>query len=287
MPWTNYHSHTFYCDGSHAPEYYIKQAIESNLPAYGYSSHAPIDFESDWCIADEKFKRYISDIHSIKNDYSKWIQVYLGLEIDFIPGVAGRHKHLLKNQELDYYIGSIHFIDQFADKTHWNIDTSKELFDKGLKNIFNNNYRAAATRFYELTWQMLQEDSPNVIGHFDKIKMYNNGNLYFNENDSWYKDLIEKTLLEIKNSEVIVEINTRGFYKYGQKELYPSSWIIEKLIEMDLPIMLNSDAHSPDEIVSGFHYAASELKKLGLKKLWILLDNEWKAAAFNENGLML
>jgi histidinol-phosphatase (PHP family) len=287
MPWTNYHSHTYYCDGAEAPENYIKCAIDKGLPAYGYSSHAPINFESDWCISDEDFTRYITDIRTIKEKHKGEIQTYLGLEVDFIPGVAGRKKHLLEDIELDYFIGSIHFVDQFADGTHWNIDTSKELFNKGLSTIFNSDFKKAATRFYELTWQMLEEEKPDIIGHLDKIKMYNNGAAYFNENDRWYKDILLNTIRKIKQSGTIVEVNTRGYYRYGQEDLYPGAWLIEKMIQQDIPIMLNSDSHAPGEIISGYKYAANELKNMGLKYLWVLLDDNWQAKPFDMDGIRL
>jgi histidinol-phosphatase (PHP family) len=287
MPWTNYHSHTHYCDGSDEPELYIKQAIKYRLPAYGYSSHAPINVKTDWCIADDKLQDYLSRVAAIKEKYHSDIQTYIGLEIDYIPGLAGRNKHILSDCKLDYFIGSIHFVNQFSDGTPWNIDSSKELFDKGLQEVFRGNYPKAAERFYEITWLMIEEDKPDVIGHLDKIKMYNKDNCYFNETEKWYRNLIDKTLDTVKQSGLIVEINTRGYYRYGQQELYPSGWIIEQMIAKDIPIMLNSDAHAPNEITAGFDYAANELRKTGLKVLWILLDNKWQAKSFSEDGLVL
>ncbi len=284
MPWTNYHSHTKYCDGSSEPEDYIAQAIHQNLNAYGFSSHAPVPFKTDWCIPDKLFSNYLKEITSIKEKYKSEIDVYLGLEIDYIPNISGRNRHILKDIPLDYYIGSIHFVDKFSDGTHWGIDTSLELFTKGFHKIFNADFKKTATRFYELTWQMLQDDKPDIIGHLDKIKMYNNQLKFFVGKEKWYVDLIDKTIFEIATNNTIVEINTRGFYKYGQNDLYPSDWIIHKLIAKGIPIMLNSDSHKPEEITSGFEYTANELQKMGLDKLWILLDNKWQERSFNQKG---
>ena len=286
MAWTNYHSHTNYCDGSNKPEVYIQSAIENKLRAYGYSSHAPINFETDWCIADNDFENYMREVKNIKKKYQSEIQTYIGLEIDFIPDFAGRHQHILTNCQLDYFIGSIHFVDKFADGTHWNIDNTKELFDKGLKEIFNNKFGKASERFYELSNQMIEEDKPEIIGHLDKIKMYNKNSFYFSESEPWYKKQVENTLNIIKRAGSIVEINTRGYYRYGQKDLYPSAWIVERMIDMDIPIMLNSDSHAPDEITAGFEYAATELNKLGVKKLWVLYNNKWQAKEFNNEGFI-
>jgi histidinol-phosphatase (PHP family) len=49
--------------------------------------------------------------------------------------------------------------------------------------------------------------------------------------------------------------------------------------------MLNSDAHHPDEIESGFPYAAGLLQEIGYKSLRILLDGRWQDRPFNEKGV--
>ncbi len=287
MPWTNYHSHTHFCDGSDDPELYIEYAIKQKMIAFGYSSHAPILFDSEWTIPDNKLDDYLEQVKSIKKKYADRIETYLGLEIDFIPGCSGRHSHILENLELDYFIGSIHFVESFNDGTFWNIDHNKKLFEKGLNEIFKGSFRAASDRFYELTRQMIEQDAPDVVGHLDKIKMYNSNRQYFSEDESWYKNQVEETLKAIKRSGTIVEVNTRGYYKYNQLDLYPSQWIIEKLAKKDIPIMLNSDSHEPHEVNEGFSYAAEKLKKAGVKRLWALIGAEWQAYEYNSDGLIL
>lgn len=284
--WANYHSHTHYCDGKTAPIAYIKEAIRLGLPAYGYSAHAPVSFPTNWCIADSRFDNYIHEVKSLKQKFKNEIEVYLGLEIDYIPGIAGRQRHLLQETQLDYFIGSVHFVDCLDDGRHWNIDTSFELFQEGLLNIFNNDFRKAATRFYELNREMITEEKPNIVGHIDKIKMFNAQGNFFSENELWYRNQIEQTISSLKNQNVIVEINTRGFYKYGQADLYPSQWIIKEMNDADIPLMINSDAHSPTELVEGMPYAAKQLKQIGVKRLHALIGSKWQEFEFNEAGLL-
>lgn len=287
MSWTNYHSHTRFCDGSDEPELYIENAIKQGMVAYGYSSHAPVGFNTEWTIPDDLLNVYLEKVGGIKEKYSNKIETYLGLEVDYIPGQTGRCQHLLKNIELDYFISSIHYVDAFEDGTHWNIDHNKEVFDKGLSSIFNGNFRKASERFYEITRQMIIEDTPDIIGHLDKIKMFNNGGQYFSESDKWYKDLVEETINIIKKSGAIVEINTRGYYRYKQEDLYPSQWIIEKLAKKDIPVMLNSDSHKPHELTEGFAYAASRLEAAGVKYLWALIGGKWSGFEYTSRGLVL
>ena len=271
-----YHTHTYYCDGAEAPEVYIKEAIKQGLTAYGYSSHSPVPFESDWNVPDDKLPNYIADVNAIKAKYSNEIEVYLGLEIDFIPGIAGRKRHILKDIILDYFIGSVHYVDKFEDGRYWNIDTSLELYKEGLEKIYKNDIKKAVIAFYENSRLMIEEDKPDIIGHFDKIKMFNTRVKFFDENESWYKDQIELLLRTIKKHNTIVEINTRGYYKYGQLDLYPSEWIIEKMAKMDIPIMINSDAHHPSEFNKGTDYAVGKIKNLGITQVYILKNFKWQ-----------
>lgn len=287
MPWTNFHSHTHYCDGKGLAKDYIKEAIAAGMPAYGVSSHAPINFKTDWCIPDEKFEDYLIEVEQARHEHENEIEVYLGLEIDYIPGLAGRDKHILNGSKLDYYIGSIHFVDTYDDGTPWNIDHKKELFLDGVSKIFKGNFIKASERFYEISCQMLREDNPDIIGHLDKIKMYNNNNELFDETDIRYRNQVEQLLNQVKESGTIVEVNTRGYYRYGQESMYPSRWILEKIVDMDIPVMLNSDSHEPKEICSGFEEAARKLKEIGVPKLWSLSNGIWKGYDYDESGLML
>jgi histidinol-phosphatase (PHP family) len=284
--WANYHSHNKFCDGSDEPLKYAEEAERLGFAAYGFSSHAPVGFETDWCLPDSKFEEYLTVIKNIKELYRSKMQIYLGLEVDFIPGFAGRSKHLVRNTQLDYYIGSVHFVDQFEDGTYWNIDTSYELFLKGLSEIFKGDFRMASTRFFEITRQMLEEDKPVIIGHLDKIKIYNKTGNFFNENEKWYKDQVDLTIDTIKRIGGIVEINTRGYYKYQQPDLYPGFWIVEKLAKRGIPLMINSDSHTPAEIAGGLVYAASKLKSLGIKEISALYNNKWNSYQFNEKGIL-
>ncbi|MBN1950808.1 MAG: histidinol-phosphatase [Bacteroidales bacterium] len=280
--WANYHSHTHFCDGTGPPEAYIREAIAQKFPAYGFSSHAPLPFETDWNVKAERLPEYIAEITRLKKKYARDIQVYMGLEIDYLPDGSDTRDYA----GLDYRIASIHFVDRFKDGTPWNIDTSAELFSKGLLEIFENDMRQAALRFWDLTRQMIEALSPDVIGHLDKIKMFNKNQAYFSEQETWYTGAVENTLDLIAEKQCRVEINTRGYYRYGQPDLYPGEWIIRRLAERNIPVVLNSDAHKPEEISQGMSYAAEIMQKCGIREVYALYDNSWKPFEYTREGIL-
>jgi len=81
--------------------------------------------------------------------------------------------------------------------------------------------------------------------------MYNR-NRYFSEESDWYVELIDETLGLIRENQCVVEVNTRGMYKKRSESLFPGPAILEKILELKIPITLSSDAHKPNELFAAF-----------------------------------
>ncbi len=211
------------------------------------------------------------------------MEIYAGLEVDYIPGVTGPRNF---SEQLDYTIGSIHFADTLPDGTPWEVDGPHNKFLEGLEKIFHNKIRDVVTRYFELTCHMLEDSPPTILGHMDKIKIQNTGHPLFQESDTWYREEVMKTIERITKSGTIVEVNTRGLYQKKSVTPYPSPWILELLHQKNIPVTLSSDAHHPDDLVNQFLETASLLKKIGFKKLSVLSKGEWKQFDFNETGVI-
>jgi histidinol-phosphatase (PHP family) len=280
--WSNFHTHSTYCDGKSTLEEHIAKAKNINLKSLGFSSHAPIPFDCKWCMKNENFDDYLISIRSLKQNQTS-LEIFAGLEVDFIPKIISPAQFTTK---LDYTIGSIHFVDAFEDGTYWEIDGSHTLFLDGLEKIFQNDFKAAFARYFELTRDMVRTSCPTIVGHFDKIKIQNIDNEFFNEQDDWYQQEVKKTLKEIKKSGAIVEVNTRGIYQKKTTDTYPSPWILELIYQENIPITLNSDAHHVDDLTNQFELTATLLNKIGFRKLHVLCDGTWKPFAFNEKGIL-
>lgn len=287
MSWTNYHSHCKFCDGTDQPYVYAEAAVDAGLVAYGFSSHAPTPFQNPWAMDVDNLRSYVREIKQLRDAWKNHIQIYCGLEVDYVPGVMGPKSLFIRNAELDYTIGSIHFVDAFKDGRSWEIDGTSKLFEEGLDAIFNGNVKQAVSRYFELTRQMVLEECPDIIGHIDKIKMQNTGNKYFSESEEWYKDEVIVTLDLIQHSKAIVEVNTRGIYKKKTTETYPSEWMLKEILKRNIPVTISSDAHHPSEITSEFEFAADLLKSIGFEYVYNLFDGKWRPFRYSKNGLAL
>jgi histidinol-phosphatase (PHP family) len=280
--WSNFHSHSRYCDGKGDLQDYVNAAKKNNLFTVGFSSHAPVPFDCKWCMKRERLQEYIKEIEALRKANTD-LEIYKSLEIDFVPGEVSPRDF---EDQLDYTIGSIHFVDRFPDGQPWEIDNTHLIFQEGLETIFNNNIRDMIHRYFELTREMVCSAAPDIVGHMDKIKMQNIDGKYFSEEDQWYQEEVEKTLNVIADANLIVEANTRGIYQKKTTSTYPSPWILEKVKKKNIRITLSSDAHRPEDLVNQFPSTAQLLLRMGFKTLTALTYGEWKQIPFNENGFI-
>jgi histidinol-phosphatase (PHP family) len=85
------------------------------MPAVGFSSHAPLPFPTDWTMTPELVPMYCAEIRELQAEFKDRIRVWLGLEIDYMPGLIAPHDQKFDPLKLDYRIGAVHFVGRFQD----------------------------------------------------------------------------------------------------------------------------------------------------------------------------
>ncbi len=287
MAWANYHSHSLFCDGKAAPEEFIKTAIARGFYAYGFTSHLHMTYPMSWHMKISRMDEYLVEISRLRSVYREKIQVYTGFEVDHIEGKWGFGSNGPGDRQPDYIIGSVHVINQYPDGSFFSIDGRPDDFFKGIRIIYRNDFHTALNDYFHRVREMLEIGKPDIVGHLDKIKMNNTVRPFFSEDDTWYRDQVEETLDLVVKRGCIMEVNTRGWYKHDPPMLYPGNWVIERAKSRNIPVMLNSDAHHPDDIDKGFSFAAGILKEAGYRSLRVMLDGKWQDRPFNETGILV
>lgn len=267
-----YHTHSYFCDGAMNPEDYVRAAVDKGFTAIGFSSHAPVLFETDWTMKPELLSDYIETILRLKEKYKNRIQVYAGLETDYYPnspdyrGMPG----------LDYTIGTVHFLYSKTKYRYMALDGTPEEFIETLDTTFYGDVEAMVTAYYSLYAEMIRKRPPDIAGHIDVLKKNNAGDRFFSEKSQWYRLAVETVLNEIKKQGIIVEVNTGGISRGYTTEVYPSVWILKMMREMEIPVVLNSDAHNPDWIDAYYDKALEMIKSAGYTTQRVLLDGVWQ-----------
>jgi len=277
MKWFNHHTHTTFCDGSKPPLDYVKTALEQDFSMLGFSSHAPLPFPNTFALKEERVDEYCQTIRSLSYEYAGQLEVYLSMEIDFIPGVLEDFDYWKKRAALDYVIGGVHLLVPPGKEPLWFIDGPRQqTFDEGLAELFGGDIKLAVRTYFDQMNLMVETQAPDVVAHLDKIKMHNQER-FFSVNDAWYLSMLDESLELIRQKGCIVEVNTRGIYKGRSNELFPNLTALKKIRELGIPVTLSSDAHAPEDLSKEFPTALQVIRTAGIRELMVFSFGKWKA----------
>ncbi|MHA1294396.1 MAG: histidinol-phosphatase HisJ family protein, partial [Promethearchaeota archaeon] len=203
----------------------------------------------------------LKTFNKLKKKYNQEINLRIAFEIDYFKNqedALNSHLNRIKNN-LDYILGSIHILDFQDGKGAWGFDDSRFLDDYefyGPDKVYFHYFKMEQSMINSKKFDF------DIISHLDLPKKFN----HRPENKEKINNEVFKTLELIKKKNLTVEINTSGLRK-NVKEQYPSNEYIQKMYELDIPILLGSDAHHPNEIAWEFKTIIKRLKKIGYNQL--------------------
>ena len=222
------HNHTKLCNHAEGEiEQYIKKAIQNKTKYFGSSDHAPMDFDLKYRMSFEQMKSYENDILNAKEKYKDKIDILLGYEVDYLEGhMDERVLHV----EVDYLIGSIHFLDD------WGFD-NPEFIGK----YENQDIDLIWQNYFDAVENMAKSKYFDIVGHLDLIKVFK-----YMPNKS-IVEIAKSALKAIKEADMTLELNVAG-YRKPVKEAYPSLELLKEAFKLDIPITFGSDAHKPEQV---------------------------------------
>lgn len=281
MNYTNYHSHTPFCDGRSTPEEMIESALHKGFFSWAFTSHAPVPFKTVWNMKAEDMEAYLNTISNLKAVYKDKLAIYTGLEMDYLPSIGWGYTDKTVIDALELKIGSIHFAGNFDNGEFWSVDGPMEEFRLGLHEIYGGDIKKAVKAFFEVSSQMVEAGGFDFIGHFDKI--YQHGRLWFNCKEEWYRKEVLDFLALVKQSGIPLELNTKSCMKHGI--FYPHLSFLGTINELNIPLVLNSDTHDSHLTDLGFAVAIDALKHAGIKSLLVKNNTQWEEVGFSNKGM--
>ncbi len=274
---SNFHSHCNFCDGRSFPEDFIKFAIKEGFRAYGFSSHSPLPFETFWNMSASDMDEYIAEIDRLKNKYKGEIEIYTGLEIDYLDESYNPAIPYFQNLPLDYRIASIHFLPirlPLKEENMVCIDGSVSEFKGNVEQYYGGDVRKIVEHYFSSMEKMIEIGGFDIIGHMDKIYMNSKFCDSFGISEDWFRNHVERILNLIAEHNYIIEINTKNFNR--KKETYPNKLFFQEILKREIPIMVNSDSHYPDLVNDGRNDVLKLLSEIGFRKTRELVGGKWK-----------
>ncbi len=274
MIFSNLHTHCWFCDGHASMEEFLRFAIAKGFDSYGISSHAPLPFDTKWTLKKDDYDDYRREHLRLKEKYADKIQFYVALEIDYLGDFSNAKNEYFKDKTFDYIIGSVHYVDKIPGGRFWNIFGTQEVFQEGLDNIFDGDIKAAMLRYFECEKEMIKLGGIDFIAHSDKLASRASKYEGFSINETWYKNAFGDMLQCVKDHNLKLEINTKSVEEKGTSSPHPQFYPLIR--EMQIPVVVNTDAHNPDNVDSGLRKTYQLLKQAGFKSINVFYDNKWQ-----------
>jgi histidinol-phosphatase (PHP family) len=236
-------------------ERYRAAASEAGIAELGVSEHV-YRFQQALTIWDHAFWRQyaIDDIDAYCSFVREQTDLRLGLELDFIPGREDRTANLIDRLDLDYVVGSVHFLGDLAvddDDYDYDIWQSGRSPEEVWRRYFETLAQAALSGLFD------------ILAHPDLVKVWGGSRpLPAGDLRRYYEPAIEA----IAESAIAVEVSTAGLRK-PVGEIYPAPAFLAASLEAGAVVALSSDAHLPEQVGFAYDQAIALLGSLGVAEL--------------------
>ena len=265
---SDYHIHTPLCGHAvGAPRDYVLAAQRARLAEIGFSDHNPMPTQfDDWRMAPDQLQEYVALIEETRREFPDY-PIRLGLECDFIPGYEGHIRALAQQAPWDYLIGSVHYITP-----DWDVDNPKHL-----KRWNAQPVEETWAAYFAAYARMAESRLFDFLAHPDLVKKF--GHRPKGDLSRFYLPALDA--MEAAGS--VFELNTAGLRK-EVREIYPSLEFLQEARRREIPIVINSDAHAPEEVAFGFDQAYALACKAGYTKLMRFAGRKGSAVEMKTSG---
>lgn len=250
------HIHTnFSQDSSALPETQIDQCLLLGMKELCITDHHDYegDAKEDSFVLD--FDAYLPYMRRLSRKYADRIRINIGVELGLQLHIQEYLEKLAQNLEVDFIIGSSHFIDKK---------------DPYFPDFFEGkSEREVYEHYFEVTLNRIRTlDCFDSFGHLDCIVRYGpSANRHYSFQA--YQDHIDPILKALVEKGKSLECNTAGF-RYGLNHPNPSEDILKRYHELGGELItLGSDAHSPNAIACEFGRMQAILKDCGFRYIMV------------------
>lgn len=249
------HCHTPLCKHSVGePELFAHQAERRGLRGVIVTCHCPLPdgYSADVRMAPEEFPAYLDLVARAREAWAGRVDVRLGLESDFYPGVEPWLEKLHARAPLHHVLGSVHYqIAPYRDR------------------YFTGDVFAYQQTYFDHLAQAAESGLFDTLAHPDLVKNEDPAGWDF----ARIQPHIARALDRIAATGVAMELNTSGLKK-ALPEMNPSLAQLALMRERGIPVVLGADAHRPSRVGDRYEEALGMLKSVGYSEVSFFLDRQ-------------
>ncbi|MEM6821829.1 MAG: histidinol-phosphatase HisJ family protein [Verrucomicrobiota bacterium] len=249
------HMHTPLCNHAYGePEEYASVALRRGLKGITVTCHCPLPDKISYAIrmTPDEWDAYVAMVERARKAFEGKLDVRLGIESDFLPGLEPWLEKLHQRSDLDYVLGSVHpHMQEYKERyLRWDWPAFH-------RQYFDSLAEAAETGLFD------------CISHPDIVK--NQGTEHWNLEA--LMPHIESKLDRIAETGLAMELNTSGLQK-TLPEMNPAPEILAAMKKRGIPVVIGADAHVPERVADDYEDALRLLQTIGYTEVRYFLERK-------------
>lgn len=238
--------------------------LTEHMPRLDYLYPEEIDRDYTINTLFETFEQYLIHATRLKEQYMGKMKVLVGFEVE---GTNKDHLALaLKIKQspmVDMCVGLVHFVEEIP------IDFDRRLWEDAREKC--GGTRQLYLRYFETQHAMLTAVVPEVVGHFDLIRLYAKGGEAPENLQEWPEvwQQIQTNIDLINRQGGLIELNSSALRK-GWLTPYPQLDIAEEIKRRNGRFCLSDDCHSLKQLGLNYGPVINYVTGLGIDKLYEL-----------------
>lgn len=242
------HIHTTYSDGGATAREYAQRAVSEKLHSIGISDHSFTEYENT-CMKSDMLDKYVSEIHSIAQEYGDRLEIFCGIELD--------RNSMIDTSGLDYVIASVHSLKIGTE--YYPVDMSEE----SQRRLINTHFKSSETEFakcyFDEVCRHVARTSPDIVGHFDLITKYDS----IDEGSPEYREIALEALHEVMKYCKRFEVNTGRVSRGCKSAPYPAEFLLREILRLNGSVVISSDSHKLPQLSYAYDRTCARLKEIG------------------------
>lgn len=264
--------------GGHSGQFctHAKDSLEDVIQAYiaegftwvGITEHMPpladamrypdeVDAQLSSTEMLQRFEDYFQLCRTLQKKYAGQIEIMTCFETETYAGSSAYVKELVNKVKPDYLVGSVHHVAGIG------IDYDLAMYQQAIAAC--GSIEQMYCEYFDAQYEMLKDLNPAVVGHFDLIRIFDEGYLSrLQQAEIWLR--VERNLELIAKQSLILDFNLRGFDK--AIEQYPCMPVLKKAISLGISIVPGDDSHGVSSVGRNYDKGIEVLTSLGVSGDW-------------------
>jgi histidinol-phosphatase (PHP family) len=217
---------------------WVDQALKRNIKSLAFTDHDRYHEGVDFAVVNRLREK------------NPDLDILIGIELDNDPetSVAG-WKWVEKHWDhLDFVLGSVHYLPG-ESKMFDQKDQSDQIHQRGVERAFEE--------YLEQLEKIIQRGLIDCLAHLDLIKIHGLHPVSY-DSATFFTPVLELA----KKHELATEISTAGWRK-TVNEVYPNPLLLERAVDLGLPMTTASDAHAPEQLAENYERLEPIIRSVG------------------------